>query len=82
MWLPPTHTNRVDHDPWSANNPTGMGEIGGMLLGVWDDIVYSKADIHNVDTQPLGWVLSGVGVVLCENCIVDASIFILLCNFA
>ena len=32
----------------------------------------------------VGWsvVLRGCCGVLCENCIVDASIFILLCNFA
>ena len=48
--------------------------VSGMTLFI------PKADIHNVDTQPLGWVLSGVGVVLCENCIVDASIFI-FCKF-
>ena len=27
-------------------------------------------------TYTLVWVVVGVGVVLCENCIVDASIFI------
>ena len=27
------------------------------------------------------WWLAGVGCVLCENCIVDASILFFLCNF-
>lgn len=53
-----------------------------MLLGVWDNIVVSTVIIHDVHYLVLhvcgvggGWV----GGVLCENCIVDASIFIFCC---
>ena len=65
MWLPPTHYNRVDHDPWSANTPTGVGEIGGMLLGVWDDIVYSQSRHSQRRYTTLG-----LGVVWCGCCVV------------
>ena len=56
----------------------------GMLLGVWDNNVVSGD--HLLSASPVGWAsvarrLGGVGSggVLCENCIVDASIFIFLC---
>ena len=52
-----------------------------MLLGVWDNIVVSTVIIHVVyRLVPRCGVGGGwVGGVLCENCIVDASIFIFCC---
>ena len=45
----------------------------GMLLGVWGNIVCSCCcGIPPTDGRVL--VVVGVGCVLCENCIVDASI--------
>ncbi|MHA2788404.1 hypothetical protein ACXZ66_13120 [Corynebacterium sp. S7] len=55
-------------------------EYVGALLGVWGNIVVSFLRSLR-DSAVAGCSGCGVvgGGVLCENCIVDASIFILFC---
>ena len=79
--------NRVDRMPRVVDGVVVVASVVrflciGMLLGVWDNIVVSTVIIHDVHYLVLhvcgvggGWV----GGVLCENCIVDASIFIFCC---
>ena len=68
------HGGRGHQPVWVMNK---VGYVG-TLLGVWDNMVVSGDRL--VCMSVLLVRVCGSGGVVCENCIVDASIFIFLCD--